>query len=257
MAADSRDRPEGIATPPMPAPRTFDLEVVLVEDWTDTLRRIVLGAESLRQLDYRPGQDLMLKVESGRGPVNRRYTIRAADLRRGEVEIDVVGHGSGPGARWAASARPGDRLLEVVAPRGKITIQKDAAWHLFIGDETAIPAMFHMAESLPAPRRALVLLEVGRASEAPQPPAGLRGAVNFVDRSGAPPGADGPLLAAAAELDLPSGWGRAYIAGETATVLALRDLLQRRGLTRDQMAVKAYWRRDQPNLDRGEPEPPE
>ena len=83
----------------MPVPRRFDLEIVSVEDWTQTLRRIVLRADSLRQLDYRPGQDLMLKLESGRDTVNRRYTIRRADRGRGEVEIDVVRHGSGPGAR--------------------------------------------------------------------------------------------------------------------------------------------------------------
>ncbi len=238
----------------MPVPRRFDLEIVSVEDWTQTLRRIVLRAESLRQLDYRPGQDLMLKLESGRDTVNRRYTIRRADLGRGEVEIDVVRHGSGPGARWAESARPGERLFDVVAPRGKITIDRGVDWHLFIGDETAIPAMFHMAESLPDPRKVRVLLEVGWPVEAPPPPPGLDGAVHFVHRSGGPPGADGPLLAAAAGAPLPAGRGRAYIAGEARTVLAVRDLLQGRGLTRDQMAVKAYWRRDQPNLDRGEPD---
>ncbi|MHB1575557.1 MAG: siderophore-interacting protein [Candidatus Dormibacteria bacterium] len=252
MSSDSQLRLE-----PLPVPRTYDLEVVSVEDWTATLRRIVLRAPELRDLDYRVGQDLMLKLDSGRGLVNRRYTIRRVDLPRGEVEIDVVRHGSGPGARWADATRPGERLLDVVAPRGKITVDPGAAWHLFIGDETAIPAMFHMAESLPDPRTVRVLLEVGDALDAPPPPPGLAGTVHFVNRSGGPPGADGPLLAAAADADLPASRGRAYIAGEARTVLAVRDLLQRRGLTRDQMAVKAYWRRDQPNLDRGEPDPAE
>lgn len=245
---------QGTLADALPTPRPFDLEVAAVDDWTPTLRRILLRSESLRELDYRPGQDLMVKVKSGGSLVSRRYTIRRAELGRGEVEIDVVLHGSGPGARWAAGARSGDQLSDVIAPRGKITLDRQADWHLFIGDETAIPAMFRMAEAVADPHRARVLLEVGQRHEAPPAPPGLEQVVEFVDRAGGPPGADGPLLGRAAAVELPSGRGRVYIAGEATTALAVRDLMQRRGLSRDQLAVKAYWRRDRPNLDRGEPE---
>ena len=46
MSSDSQLRLE-----PLPVPRTYDLEVVSVEDWTATLRRIVLRAPELRDLD--------------------------------------------------------------------------------------------------------------------------------------------------------------------------------------------------------------
>ncbi len=247
----------GSSSGQLPPPQTYDLEVVAVEDVSPAMRRIVLSSSALGEFDYRPGQDLMLKVESSGQLVNRRYTIRAWNATGGEVEINVVRHGMGPGARWAGSVRPGDRLPDVVAPRGKITVDQDAEWHLFLGDETAVPAMFHMAESLPSPGTARLLLEVGGEGDAPQPPPRVRDQVTFVSRDGLPPGDDQALIAAAARADLPSSRGRVYIAGEARTALAIRDLLVGRGLSRERMAVKAYWRRDQPNLDRGEPEPAE
>ena len=46
------------------------------------------------------------------------------------VDLDVVVHGDGPGARWAATTRPGDHI-EAIGPRGKVALVEGAAWHLF------------------------------------------------------------------------------------------------------------------------------
>ena len=111
---------------------------------------------------------MLVLDDSGPRPLSRRYTIRRLDRVRREVELDIVAHGvAGPGARWAAEARPGDRI-NGVGPRGKIFIDPDAVWHLFVGDETAAPGALAMLESLPSDVPGQAVLEVeGPSSELP------------------------------------------------------------------------------------------
>ena len=129
------------------------------------MHRLQLTAPELAGLHYLPGQDMMLLVGvEGNRPVRRRYTIRDLDTARQSVTLDVVRHGDGPGEQWVSAAQPGD-TIEGIAPRGKITTSPDADWHLFIGDESALPAIFVMAESLPAERQAVILLEIPEAAD--------------------------------------------------------------------------------------------
>lgn len=58
-------------------------------------------------------------LEARRRPPMRTYTIRALRREAGEVDIDFVLHGeTGPASRWAAHARPGERLV-MSAPDGE------------------------------------------------------------------------------------------------------------------------------------------
>ncbi|MDA8333355.1 MAG: siderophore-interacting protein [Candidatus Dormibacteraeota bacterium] len=237
---------------PMPAQRELDLVVSEVKDLTRSMRCIKLQGEALEGFDFRPGQDLMVRVPLEGRLVNRRYSIRRYDPSHRTLDIEVVLHGGGPGARWATEVARGDPLEQVVAPRGKITLDPGAEWHIFIGDETAMPAIFNMAEALPSGQRAAALLEVGGHEDELEPPASLVGGLDWIRRGGAP-GDDQPLIRAVQSLALPGGAGRVYLAGEARTVITIRDLLVARGQPRERLAVKAYWRRDQPNLDRGEP----
>ena len=66
---------------------------------------------------------------------------------------------------WARNAREGDRV-DVVGPRGKIPLDPRADWHLFMGDESAMPAILAMTESLPGDADAVLVIEVpGPADE--------------------------------------------------------------------------------------------
>jgi NADPH-dependent ferric siderophore reductase len=50
-------------------------------------------------------------LRPGRPPVTRTHTLRRADARRQQVDIDFVVHGDkGIAAPWAACAEPGDLL---------------------------------------------------------------------------------------------------------------------------------------------------
>lgn len=233
----------------------WQLEVVASTELSKHLRRIELTADGLGGLDYRPGQDLMLLVAvEGNRPVRRRYTIRSLDRARDRVAIDVVVHGPGvrqsvgPGEQWVLAAAPGT-TVEGIAPRGKVFLAQDADWHLFAGDESALPMVAAMTESLPSDRPAVALLEVPEAAD--EYP--VNAAVTWLPRDGRPAGDAAALVRAVTETPLPEGHGHAYLAGEARAVLALRDALTARGVAPEQVSPKAYWGLGRSNASHGEP----
>jgi len=236
----------------------WDFEVTDVVAISPSMRRIRCTAPGLAHLSYQPGQDLMLAVPGpGNGFVRRRYTNRSLDRAAASLDIDVVLHGDGPAAAWAASCQPGQRI-EAIGPRGKVTVQPDAEWHLFAGDDSAIPASLAMAESLPTPEEALIVLEVDGVDDH-QPAHALDGrpiGVHWVHRAGADPASSAKLVPALNALELPAGRGHAYLAGELRVVAEMRRTLLQRGLTAAQISAKPYWRSGVANATHGEPERP-
>ncbi|MFF3438642.1 siderophore-interacting protein [Streptosporangium sp. NPDC002721] len=109
-----------------------------------------------------------------RNPI-RTYTARAVRPELRELDIDFVLHGeSGPASRWATHVTPGDRIV-VVGPNaahpgplgGQEWAPPAGATHLLLaGDETAVPAIAAIVESLAGSVRATALLEVPEAADA-------------------------------------------------------------------------------------------
>ena len=233
--------------------RRLSLELVSAEPLTPHMQRLELTAPELEGFAYEPGQDVMLLVAAdGNRPVRRRYTIRRLDLARRMLTLDVVLHGDGPGERWVRAARPGDRI-EGIGPRGKITTAAAADWHLFMGDESALPAIFAMTESLPGDSVATVVIEVPGPEDEQDLVAPARTRLTWLHRLSGQAGDPAALAAEAAEVELLPGSGQAYLLGEARAVLALREILARRGLPQDQMSPKAYWGRGRANAGHGEP----
>jgi NADPH-dependent ferric siderophore reductase len=220
---------------------THSTRVSQVVELTPRMRRVTLVGESLQGLATRPAQDveLILSEPSGRR-VKRRYTIRAARPDVGEIDLDALVHGHGPGSSWAATAAPGDEV-SFLGPRGKLEL-RPAAWHLFIGDEAALPAFASFIEGLPEGERALAVVEVGGAEDEID----IGTDVRWVHRGDTPPGSPDLLTAAVRSLRVPAGTGRAYLLGESRAVVALRPEVNVLGVPEDQVFVKGYW-----NLGRG------
>jgi NADPH-dependent ferric siderophore reductase len=238
---------------PLAGTRRLQLEVTSSTRLTPHMQRLQLTAPELADFSYAPGQDLMLLVAAdGNRPLRRRYTIRHLDLARRLLTLDVVLHGDGPGERWVRSAQPGARI-EGIGPRGKITTSPAADWHLFMGDESALPAIFAMTESLPGDSEATVVLEVPDPADEQELSAPARTRVTWLHRLSGPAGQPGALAAEAAEVELLPGRGQAYLLGEAKVVLALREVLTARGLPEDQISPKAYWGRGRANANHGEP----
>jgi NADPH-dependent ferric siderophore reductase len=238
---------------PLPGTRKLRFEVAGSRQLTPHMQRVELTAAELDGFSYRPGQDVMLLVAAeGSKPVRRRYTIRYCDTPGRLLTIDVVLHGDGPGERWLRAARPGDRI-EGIGPRGKVFASPGADWHLFLGDEAAMPAILAMTESLPGDSDATLVLEVPEEADEQDYSAAARTRVSFLHRVGRPPGDPALLLAEARAVELPAGRGHAYLFGEARVVLALREALAGRGLAEEQMSPKAYWGRGRANAGHGEP----
>lgn len=106
-------------------------------------------------------------------PTLRTYTVRAYRPEIAELDVDFVLHGAdtghgGPASTWAASAATGDEVALLGPDRpgsgrmwGCEWSPPETARHLVLaGDETAVPAMAAIAESLPASARGVACAEV-------------------------------------------------------------------------------------------------
>lgn len=208
--------------------------VVAAAPLTPRMRRVTVRADTLIGVRIQPAQDveLLLREPSGRR-VKRRYTIRHARPDAGELDLDVLLHGDGPGARWGESAQPGD-TVELQGPRGKLEL-RSAPLHLLVGDEAAVPGIATIGESLPSDEPAVAVVEVqDAADELPIP-----GTVTWVHRAAAAGSAD--LLADALRgLVVPPGT-HAYLLGESRAMIALRRAVGDLGIEHDATFVKGYW----------------
>ncbi|HEY3956613.1 MAG TPA: siderophore-interacting protein [Streptosporangiaceae bacterium] len=245
----------------MPGTTLMELTVLESARVTPGMQRLRLTAPELAGLEYQPGQDVMLLVaRDGGRPVRRRYSIRGLDRDERLLTLDIVRHaGGGPGEQWVAAARPG-MTVEGIGPRGKVFPDADADWHLFVGDESALAAIFSMVASLPPQATATVILEIPDAADEQELHAQAKADLTWLPRSGGPPGESrgpgepGALVAAARAVHIPAGVRpHAYLIGEARVVLALREALAERGFDPAAISPKAYWGRGRGNATHGEP----
>ena len=250
------------ATAPPPDPfRTMagttlmQLTVLESSRVSPNLQRLVLTAPELSSFECLPGQDIMLLVDTDGGrPVRRRYSIRALDRDQQRLTLDIVRHaGGGPGEQWVQAAEPGT-TVEGIGPRGKISPDPDADWHLFIGDESALAAIFAMTQSLPAEVSATVILEVPEPADEQELDPRATVELTWLPRLGArPAGEAGGLAEAARSVEIRGDRPHVYLIGEARVVLALREILEQRGIDPARISPKAYWGRGKSNAGHGEP----
>jgi NADPH-dependent ferric siderophore reductase len=221
----------------------------------------------------------------------RTYTIRALRPELGEVDVDFVLHGAtGPASAWAETAVVGDEVV-LIGPNARFPGPTGGfEWHppadasrlLIAGDETAVPAICAIVETLPAGRHARVLLEVPTSADVlnTAAPAGVR--ITWLPRwpdDGADAAPRGALLTEAVvaameeladvlspvpgtapdDVDVDAGilWEvpqdeaasrrssgvYAWLAGEAGVVKGLRrHLVHERGVDRHSVAFMGYWR---------------
>jgi NADPH-dependent ferric siderophore reductase len=215
--------------------------VTATEQLTPRMRRVTVRSDAMRGVEVRPAQDveLLLRTESGRR-VKRRYTIRQARPDTGELDLDVLLHGTGPGAQWGGAAQPGD-AVEFQGPRGKLEL-RSGTWHLLVGDESALPAIAAICEALGGREPAVAVIEVqDRTDELPVP-----ADVRWVHRGETPAGGAELLTAALDGLKPPPG-AHGYLMGETRAMVALRAVLEDRGIEHDAIFVKGYWNLGRPD----------
>lgn len=134
-----------------------------------------------------------------RNPI-RTYTVRSIRTQSCEVDIDFVLHveedgTSGPAAAWAMSARAGDELVIIgpdrrsEQPGGGIDFTPGTARDLVLaGDETAVPAICSILESLPETYHGEAYLEVPTSEDVLEVVSRSSVRIHWLPRDGAPMG---------------------------------------------------------------------
>jgi len=181
-------------------------------------------------------------AEPAERPPMRDYTPRY-DAAEGLLHIDFAIHDAGPATDWALQASVGDSLL-IGGPRGSAIIPLEFDWYLFIGDETALPAIGRRLEELPAGSQAVVIAEVEDAAEEQSFASKAKLRLHWVYRQGAPAGSSDGLLAALRASEFLPGDCFAWAAAESNVARALRRaLIDERGVNRAWVKAAGYWKR--------------
>lgn len=182
----------------------------------------------------------------------RIYTIRALDPVRREIDIDIVLHDGSdtPGASWALTAAPGDRVGLLGPGGGGMPTAKRL---LLAGDETALPAIARIAAGLDADADARIFIEVESEADRQHLPSAARIESVWLYRNGSKAGTTGCLQSLIHDQTLNATDDRfIWVAGEQAEAAAIRHLLrEQRGFDRKNHMIAAYWRRmatDDPGL---------
>ncbi|TPW77917.1 siderophore-interacting protein [Schumannella soli] len=214
---------------------------------TDTYAKLLFAKP---ELALEPPYDLEVLRESlplEDLPVRRTYTIREVDAATSTLAIDFVVHGDeGVAGPWALGAQPGD-LLSASTPGGAFTPSADAALpRLYLGDDSAIPAIAAALEALPADARGTAIIEVESAAE--QLPLAHPDGVELIwlhrasETDAAVATAGEPLVAAARALPAPTGPVEVFAHGERGAMKELRRLINGEwGVDRALLSLSAYW----------------
>ncbi|MGW4303071.1 siderophore-interacting protein [Streptomyces sp. NPDC004376] len=203
--------------------------VTAVERFTARMRRLRVESEALAGLDVLPGQQVRVLV--GTAVTRRTYSIWRYEPT-GALELCVLDHpGDGPGARWGREAAVGDEV-RLGKPEGSFTLRRDAAHHVFVGDETASVAFGAMLAALPDGARVSGCVETDTVGD--RLPLAHAGRIEWILRGEIPlPEAVGRLA--------PAPGGVAYVAGEARTVQAVRHVLRDAGWDRRSVLTKPFW----------------
>jgi NADPH-dependent ferric siderophore reductase len=249
--------------PPRRGPRR--LSVVGLTRLGPRLLRVTLGGDladfpegadgsHLKLFFRRPGQTALALpgLVPGRGvvwpaaadrPIARTYTVAAFDPVAQRLSIDFALHGDeGPATRWASHARLGDEL-GVAGPGGPNPMLGPAARYLLVGDLTALPAITALAALMPPDTVGDIVIEASAPDDELSFARPERVCVRWLSRA---PHAPSALPQCVRDLRLPAEGTFAFLAGENAPVVAIRDyLLHECGFAKRQLYAVPYWRERQ------------
>ncbi len=188
-------------------------------------------------------------------PTMRTYTPRRFDRETRELDVDFLLHGEGPASHWAEQAAVG-QTLTVAGPGRNYVIDPGAEWFVLAGDETAIPAISTILESLPASVKAEVFIEVTDRTDEVEIPAHPGSTVTWLHRGPDPSKAGVLLEASLRSYQMPPGNGRVYVACESGAMRRIRGhLLTDKTVGREHLVTRGYWKLgevDHPDGDYGQ-----
>ncbi len=202
------------------------------------------------------GPDGPILTKDQQRPVNRTYTPRKWDVETGELTVDFLLHGEGPGSTWAQQARPGQVVAVSQQPGGAYKVDAEAEWYLIGGDEAALPAVGTLLEALPPTGSAHVFVEVANEAEEQELKSPAQFQLTWLHHGGAAGTVGRRLEHAVREFRFPEGRGQVWIGCEAVVMRDIRrHLLNERKMERAQAHTQGYWKygaMNHPDNDRGQ-----
>ena len=196
------------------------------------------------------GEELVLPRVGWRFPEGRpeqhwrNFTVRTFDPASATIDVDFFLHGdTGRASAWAGRARAGDQL-GYAGPRMHWQPDPAADWSLLVADETGLPALLAIIETLPAGRRAIAIAEAADDSERQEVSSAADVELHWALRHGRLPGTTGVLVDALHGIELPpDSAGQVWGGGEA---LAMRDIRRHLQAKRPDLAgamkLLGYWK---------------
>ena len=218
-----------------------------IEPVAARMNRIRLSGPGIANASWTPGQQVrvlvndLFSLRTVRGAFRdalRTYSVWHHDPSEGVLDLCVLDHGDGPGARWSRRVRVGDEVA-FSGPEGKFVLG-DAPYHVFIGEETAQVAFGAILRALSPEAPVYGALEIDEPDRLALPRAGE---LTWSERGSGPAENSATLLASVRALRLPAEPGFAYLAGEAKTCAAVRrHFIDDRGWSaKTSIAVKPFW----------------
>lgn len=250
-----------------------EMTVTDVRDLTPHMRRIRFAGEDLERFAKFGGMHIRMLFPTSevpdplwpvlgsnglpvwpsddRRPVARVYTIRALDVPSGVIDVDFLVHpGESVGAAWAMQAAPGMKV-GILGPVGRPV--RPASWYVLGADETGLPALARLLETLPDETKGVAFVEIADEAEK-QPIDNATGIeLHWLSRNGVPAGEDQRLADAVRSVAWPHiGSAFGWFAAEAAAAKIVREHWRGTlGLGRDETLAAAYWRRGAAGLMAG------
>ncbi|WP_295810179.1 siderophore-interacting protein [uncultured Nitratireductor sp.] len=179
-----------------------------------------------------------------RRPTPRAYTIRRLNVEAGWMDVDFVLHsGDSVGSHWAETALPGS-TVGIMGPVGR-PVPMDAEWYLMGADETGLPALSRMLETLPASTSGVAFVEVADEGEVIHIDNRTSIEVHWLPRNGTAAGMDKRLVNSVMAVKWPVGLACfGWFAAEAEGASIIRNYWRTElGLGRDQTLAASYWDR--------------
>ncbi len=252
-----------------------ELDVLAVEDVTPGMRRVVVGGPSM-DAHVRDGVELppvrstgfdddvkVLPVDPitgklpfpvpenagdgtvdwppGSFPYGRTYTVRRFDDERREMALDFAAHEGGLAADWAKTVQPGQKIL-VAGPKHSAGLPVGVDWMLIAGDETALPAIAHCLEKLPADLPATVVIEVSEHAHRQELTSAAPVDITWLCRTDS--GGESRLVETVQRAQWRPGQPYLWVAGEASTIKPLRRWAKvDKDIAKQFVEIAGYWKR--------------
>jgi NADPH-dependent ferric siderophore reductase len=203
--------------------------------------RLLLPAADTGVLEMPTWTGNQFELATGERAPIRTFTPRAFDPELRELTLDVVLHDHGAATDWARRAEVGDTAA-ISGPGRSEPLDPEARSFLLAGDESAIPAIAQLLESIGSNCTIEAHIEIAHPDARFELPDHPNATITWHEAiAGAAPGTSFST-AVEALAELPDA---VWVAGEAATVQRLRThLFDERGRTRKSVTARGYWKLD-------------